>query len=267
MLKEIFDVMVKNFFLVGNTREVLDLISCLKIPFHSTLIFWQAHFRFGIKLKLWIMYPLINSMLYFSVSPNEYEVNHGTEKLDDWLSSKNIEGLDWFYSELVNEEHSSTGYPTLYHGLRLYFKYYPQFQEDSFKKFIKVGGLKYAYDYSKKRADKYGFSSDLSSWSKYTIIRAAMRANDYGHFQKYANEFVTNEFIGDMKYRTLDITDFYEKNENVKKAIEIYEVLLKSFPDSEDILRRIGNAHLSIDNDNEAKKYLMLAERISRGKN
>ena len=198
-----------------------------------------------------------NTMLYFSVSPDEHQVNQGTEKLDDWLSSKNINGLDWYYTELLNEEHSSTGYPTLYHGLRSYFKYYPEFQEDSFKKFIKAGGLEYAYDYSKKRANTYGFSSDLSSWSKYTIIRAAMRANDYGHFRNYCREFVTNEFIGDMKYRTLDIADFYEKNENPEKAIDIYEALLTLSPDSEDLLKRTGRAYRSTGNDKEAKKYFI----------
>ena len=209
----------------------------------------------------------LNSMLYFTVSPDEYQVNHGTEKLDSWLSSKNINNLEWFYTELVNEEHSSTGYPTLYHGLRSYFKYYPEFQEDSFKKFIKAGGLEYAYDYSKKRASKYGFSSELSSWSKYTIIRSAIRANDYGHFQSYSNEFVTNEFIGDLRYRTLDIAEFYEINENPDKAIEIYETLLTLFPDSEDILTRTGNAYMSIGNDVEAEKYFKLAEDISKSNN
>lgn len=210
----------------------------------------------------------INSMLYFTVSPNEYQVNHGTEKLDSWLSSKNITGLDWSYSEFLNEEHSSTGYSTLYHGLRNYFKYYPEFQEDSFKKFIKAGGLEYAYDYCKKRARKYGFSSDLSSWSKYNIIRNAIRANDYGHFQSYADKFVTDEFIGDInKYRTLNIIDFYEKNNKFKKAIEIYKVMLTVFPDSEDILKRIGNAYISINKDTEAKKYFKLAKNISKRKN
>jgi len=36
----------------------------------------------------------INIMLKFSVSPGEYEVNHGTDKLDSLLSNKRIEGLD-----------------------------------------------------------------------------------------------------------------------------------------------------------------------------
>ncbi|WP_162558704.1 alpha/beta hydrolase [Robertkochia solimangrovi] len=71
----------------------------------------------------------INTMLYFtSIGPDEYSVYHGTDKLDSWLSGKKIDGLDWLYTELLNEEHHSTGFATLYHGLRNYFKYYPEFQ-------------------------------------------------------------------------------------------------------------------------------------------
>lgn len=193
----------------------------------------------------------INSICIFSVSPDEYQVNHGTEKLDSWLSSKSIAGLNWSYLELSNEEHHSTGYSTLYHGLRSYFKYYPEFQEDSFKKFIKAGGLEYARAYSAERARIYGFSPNLSSWSKYTIIRSAIRANDYGHFQSYAKAFVTNEFIGDLKYRSLEIADFYEKNENPKKAIEIYDMLLTLYPDAEDLLKRKEIAAKSLNKGNE----------------
>jgi len=69
---------------------------------------------------------ITNTALYFSVSPDEYDVNHGTDKLDSLLSSKKISGLDWSYLKLINEEHHSTGYTTLYHSLRKYFKYYPE---------------------------------------------------------------------------------------------------------------------------------------------
>ena len=104
----------------------------------------------------------LNALLYFSVSPNEYQVNHGTDKLDLWLSGNDIKGLNWQYAELGNEVHSSTGYTTLYHGLRAYFKYYPDFQEDSLEKFVKAGGLAYAVAYSKERAIRYGFAPELS---------------------------------------------------------------------------------------------------------
>lgn len=205
----------------------------------------------------------LDTKLFFAVSPNEFDVNHGTEKLDARLTTNNMEDLDWTYLKLENEEHHSTGYPTLYHGLRSYFKYYPEFQEDSFKKFIKSGGLDHAYAYAKKRGEKYGFSSELSSWSKYTIIRSAIRANDYGHFQIFADEFVTAAFIGDMKYRSLDISGYYEENENYAKAIEIYKELLKLFPDADDILKRCGKAFEALGNQVEAEKYLQRASEVT----
>lgn len=209
----------------------------------------------------------INSVLCFSVSPDEYQVNHGTEKLDSVLSSRSINGLDWTYLQLVNEEHNSTGYPTLYHGLRTYFKYYREFQEDNLQKFLQAGGLDHAYAYAKERGRRYGFSTDLSSWSKYTIIRSAIRAESYGHFQTFVQAFVTDEFIRGLKYRALDIASFYEKNNNQSKAIDIYQILLTEFPDSEDILTRTGNAHQAMGNSAEAEKYFQRAKKVAESKN
>jgi len=210
---------------------------------------------------------ITNKTLYFSVSPDEYEVNHGTDKLDSLLSSKKFRGLDWSYLELINEEHHSTGYTTLYHALRKYFKYYPEFQEDNLQKFISAGGLDYAYTYAKERRRKYGFSSDLSTWSKYTIIRSAIRANDYVHFETFANEFVTVEFISDLKNRASDIAVFYEANKKYNEAIKIYNMLLVAFPDSEKLFKRIGNAYLALDKKEEAEKHFQRAKEVSKSKN
>lgn len=208
-----------------------------------------------------------NMMLYFSsIGPDEFSVYHGTHKLDSCLSRKNISGIDWSYSELLNEEHHSTGYPTLYHGLRKYFKYYPEFQEDSFQKFIEAGGLDYADEYAKERSRKYGFSPELSSWSKYTIIRSAIRADDYDHFREYSGQLVNEEFIHDLKYRALDIADYYKKNEDYQDAIEVYNVLQSIFPDSEDILNRIGNAYLGLEKTDASDEYFQRAKEVSNRK-
>ncbi len=207
------------------------------------------------------------TMLYFSVSPDEYEVNHGTDKLDSLLSSNKFPGLNWSYLKLLNEEHRSTGYSTLYHGLRAYFKYYPEFQEDNLQKFLDAGGLDYAYAHAKERGRKYGGSSGLSTWSKYTIIRSAIRADDYGHFETFANEFITTEFIRDLKNRASDIALFYEKNKKYTEAISIYETLLLEFPDSENLLKRIGDDYIEMGNDEVAQKYFQKATQISKSKN
>ena len=199
----------------------------------------------------------MNSMLYFSVSPDEYQVNHGTEKLHDALSSKTIRELDWTYAEFVNE----------YHGLRTYFKYYREFQVDNLQKFLEAGGLDHAYAYAKERGRQYGFAPELSSWSKYTIIRSAIRAKELGHFQAFVEEFVTEDFIRSLKFRAADIASFYEEHEDYKKAIDIYQLLLKDFKDSEDLLKRVGNAYLSMDNKEAAEQYFKRAREISEGNN
>jgi tetratricopeptide (TPR) repeat protein len=235
------------------------------IPFNG--YFLASPFPIKDKVEALDSALIANTTLYFSVSPDEYEVNHGTEKLDSLLSSKKIRGLDWSYLKLINEEHRSTGYATLYHGLRTYFRYYPEFQEDNLQKFMDAGGLAYAYTHAKERGLKYGFSSDLSTWSKYTIIRSAIRANDYGHFETFANEFVTVEFIRDLKNRASDIATFYEANKKYNKAIEIYKMLLVEFPNSERLLNSIGNTYLAMDDNDEAEKYFQRAKEISENKN
>jgi len=101
--------------------------------------------------------------------------------------------------------------------LRTYFKYYPEFQEDNLEKFINVEDLSYAY--AKERRRKYRFEPALSTWSKYTIIRSAVRANNYNYFENFVNKFLTDEFIIDLKNRASEVAVFYGKNENHKKLL------------------------------------------------
>jgi len=194
----------------------------------------------------------LKTSLYFAVSPDEYEVKHSTEKLDSLLTKKNISGLDWSYLKLDIEKHRSTGYPTLYHGIRNYFKYYQEFETNNIEKFINSGGLNYALNYTKERALRHGFEQELSLWSRHTIIRSAIRAKDFYHFEtllhalnrkSFVNELISN----DMDYAASDIAAFYEKNKSYNKAIEIYKLLLEKHPSSERLLDKIKKANKALD--------------------
>ena len=181
--------------------------------------------------------------LYFSVSPDEYDVKHSTVKLDSLLSQKHIEGLQWSFLKLDIEQHRSTGYPTLYHGLRNYYKYYQEFEVNNLQKFINDGGVDYAFHYAKERANKHGFSPELSLWSKFTIIRSAMRAEDFYHFETLLDALNKKELIkefinGNLDYAVSQFAAFYEKNNRFKEAIDLYDLLLKKYPDSERLLKR-----------------------------
>jgi predicted alpha/beta superfamily hydrolase len=206
----------------------------------------------------------LNKTLYFFVSPDEYEVNKGTDKLDSLLTNKNISGLKWSYIQLEKEGHQSTSFPALYHGLRKYYKYYPQLQVDNLQEFVDSGGLEYAYAFTKERALRHGFSPDLSTWSKYTIIRSAIRADDYDHFETFTNKFISSEFIEELDSRALDLAVFYEKHIKHDKAIEIYSILLEKHPDSGRLLNKMGNAHKALGKNEEAERYFQRAQEIAK---
>lgn len=233
---------------------------------HPTLFngyFIASPFPIGQKVNDLNKISSLDKTLYFGVSPDEYEVNKGTNKLDSLLSSQHIEGLTWSYLQFDMEEHRSTGFPTLYHSLRNYFKYYPQLQVDNMNKFLHLGGVKYAYDFFKKRAVLYGFDQEPTTWSKYTILRSAIRAEDYRQFQLFANELLNDDFIIELDGRAFDIASFYEKNKDHNKALYIYNILLEKHPDSEKLLTKMANAYSALGNTKEAKKYSKQAKAIS----
>lgn len=184
----------------------------------------------------------METQLYFAVSPDEYDVRHSTEKLNRKLTSNPIDGLDWKYFEFELEEHRSTGYPTLYHGLRDYFKYYQEFETNNLRKFINAGGMAYALNHAQERAKRYGFEPDLSLWSRFTIVRSAMRADDFYHFETLLNSMDKDVFIKELieqrDYAVSQMASFYEKNNQFQETIELYDLLLKKYPDSESLLAK-----------------------------
>lgn len=188
----------------------------------------------------------METQLYFAVSPDEYDVRHSTEKLNRKLTSNPIDGLDWKYFEFELEEHRSTGYPTLYHGLRDYFKYYQEFETNNLRKFINAGGMAYALNHAQERAKRYGFEPDLSLWSRFTIVRSAMRADDFYHFETLLNSMDKDVFIKELieqrDYAVSQMASFYEKNNQFQETIELYDLLLKKYPDSESLLAKKKNA-------------------------
>ncbi|MDF2157114.1 alpha/beta hydrolase-fold protein [Algoriphagus sp. CAU 1675] len=178
----------------------------------------------------------LKKVLVYAVSPDEHEINHAVDQLDSLLSAKKISGLDPIGLRLENEEHRSTGCPTLYHGLRHYFRFYPELQEDNLYKFLEKGGLDYAENYTMERSKRYGFPAELSIWSKYSIIRSAIRASEFGHFQEFIKRLNLESLISDLiedqrNYAVFQILSFYYKNDQTEKVEYLLEFLNDQYPD------------------------------------
>jgi len=201
--------------------------------------------------------------LYFSVSPNENSVNVGTEKLDSLLKLKAPKNMNWTYKKLISEEHRSTPYATIYHGLKEFYFYYPELQFNSLNEFTKAGGLSYVYKYCERRAEQFDFDSELSDWTKFTLIRNAIRADDYEQFQVFISSFVTRSFIEELRgRRPYELTDFYIKNQKYDEALNIYKVLLDKRSNSKELLNKLGELYLSTGNGKEAESYFKMAKEL-----
>lgn len=208
--------------------------------------------------------PRINNMLFFSVSPNEDQVNIGTKKLDSLLKLKAPKTLNWNYKELENEEHRSTPYSTIYFGIKKFYHYYPELQFDNLDEFKNSGGLGYVYDYYQKRALKFGFSKELSDWTMFSLTRNTIRADDYKQFEILVNEFSKTGFISRLRVRrACSIAEFYLKNKQYDKAIDLFKLLVKKHPNSERPLNGLGDIYKELKKEKKASVYYKKAKKVS----
>lgn len=202
--------------------------------------------------------------LYFSVSPNENEVNIGTEKLDSILKLKASKTFNWTFKKLMNEEHRSTPYSTIYFGLTDFYHYYPELQFDNLNEFNKFGGLPYVYNYYQKRANQYGFPTDLSDWTMFSITRNAIRADDFKEFEKLISEFKSTEFISRLSItRACSIAEFYLKHKEYDKAINLFLFLAEKHPKSERPLNGLGDTYKELKKEKKASLYYKKAKKVS----
>lgn len=177
--------------------------------------------------------------LFYTVSPNEHAVNIGTQKLTELLEN-NVGSIDWTFTELVNEQHRTTAYHTLFHGLANHFKYFPELQIDDLDAFDNNGGVDYIKKYYTIRNLQYGFEAEPTTWTKYTALRSALRSDSYERFVELATQLKLDEFFLDLNpYRILELAGYFEANSDFNKAEELYEMGLSKYQDNEQIKSRL----------------------------
>ncbi len=212
--------------------------------------------------------PTFDKLLYFTSGSDEGVVRNGTSALNKLLTNKAPKTMNWTFRELKGEQHRSTPFTTLYHGIKEYFHYYPELQFSSLEEFNKVGGLPYVYKYYEQRATQFGFPSELTKWTMFTLTRNAIRANDYTQFDIFVNAFKKNKFIGELRVsRACSIAEFYLKNKQYNKAIALFTYLNELHPDSVRPLNGIGNSYKALKKERKAAIYYKKASKLSAKKN
>ena len=204
-----------------------------------------------------------NKVLYFTSGTNEGMVREGTKDLNTLLIQKSPKMLNWTFRELEGEEHRSTPFSTLYHGIRKTFSYYPELQFTSLEEFSNAGGLSNVYDYYQKRADQFGFSNQLSDWTMFSLTRNAIRANDYGQFDTLVDEFSKTGYLERLRVsRSCAIAEFYLESKKYDKAIELFTLLTEAHPNSERPLNGLGDAYTALKKARLAFRYYKKAKKL-----
>ncbi|MCJ8275102.1 MAG: hypothetical protein MJK04_37580 [Psychrosphaera sp.] len=189
----------------------------------------------------------LDSFLYFAVSNNEQGVIEGTGELNALLKKQMPKKLNWQYRVIEGEEHRSTPYATLYHGLKNYYKYYPELALTTLAAYEEVGGMDYVYHYNKTRAKQYGFPAELQPWSMFSMVRAAIRADDFVQFEFFMGAFAKEDFITQLQFRrTFQISDFYVTNNKPEAALALYKQLLDKNAESARLHNAMGEVYLAM---------------------
>jgi hypothetical protein len=150
--------------------------------------------------------------LFMTVSPNEWSVLYDLEDFIKKLNNSDP-SFDWTFEMLEDEVHRSTPYYTLFHGLKHHFFYYPEMQVDDLQTFVEQGGIAYAKHYYQERSKLFGFENTISDWTRFTILRSAIRTDDPEAFKKFYEQLVTDNFLENLNdYRRNYLIEYLEAN-------------------------------------------------------
>ncbi len=194
--------------------------------------------------------------LYFASAIEETNVKSGTDDLNQMLQSKDLENIRWDYTVLENEDHHSTPFSTLYHGLRNYYFNYPEPKFSNVEEFYQKGGMNYLNRYFIERGKRFGFDSAISKTTMQNLIIKAWDKRDFKNFDYFFGLFEKDGVLEIGRVNWLcEFANFYFDNEHIQKALEIYEFANKKYPNSARPLHGIGMVYKKRDRKKRARDY------------
>ena len=138
--------------------------------------------------------------------------------------------LNWKYTRLVNDDHHTTPYQTIYQGLRNLFSDYAPIKFHSLKDFSEFGGMEQLEQLYKKRGQRYDISTEIDDQSQFSLLRTAIREDNFKSFDTFLTMFPF--FTDGMLFPAWgrDWAIFYMKHQAFDKAKTVLTKALKRFP-------------------------------------
>ncbi|WP_160112120.1 alpha/beta hydrolase-fold protein [Aquimarina sp. AU58] len=207
----------------------------------------------------------LETFLFFTSSNHERVVTKGTEYLKNKLESEAPNTLRWEYTYLQNEEHRSTPYHTLYHGIKQYYHDYPELRFNSLEEYKKSGGMNTVITYYKKRAEQFGFPEKIAQRTMWNLVKKASDEDDYTAFDTFINQFKPNDFLENLRTTWGCVfAAFYMKHNQPEKAKELYVFFTNKSPNAARPINGLGDVYRALKNKKEAMMYYQRAIRLGK---
>ena len=215
--------------------------------------------------SLLLVKTVFDKLLFLASETTDGTVIKGMENLNKLLVKSVPEKFNWTFKRLEGEEHRSTAFTTLYHGIRKYYEFFPELQFNNLSEFRDAGGLTYVNNYYYTRSRLFGFSTRLSDWTMFSLTRNAMREKDIAQFEIFINEFSKANFLERINLsRALSIANFCKENKQYDQAIKIYELLVLKHPKEDRPLIGLGDTYKKMNEKEKALQYYEKANEINK---
>ncbi|MBO3698222.1 hypothetical protein J4E76_07155 [Fabibacter sp. E12] len=219
--------------------------------------------------KLLSSKPELDQTLLFTTSLNENGVEANVQRLASIIEDKAPTHFSWEYKVMKNEElpalgHTTTPLGTIYHGLRNHYADYPLLEFNTIEDFQEAGGHDHVQSYYQQRAEKYNLAPGIPHEGKFFLIRLGMDADHYPTFERFMNEFIETDFLGNINLGwNTRYAEFYLKHNKPNGAKVIYEKLIERFPENARPVNGLGDAFRAEGNLIEAKKHYLKAIELA----
>jgi len=170
------------------------------------------------------------------------------------LQLNNHESLDWQF-ELLTPDYDKSNEVSVYRfwttGLKTFYEEYKneELEISDLDEYKAKGGLTFVKEHYKKRATKFGGSSDITNI--FSLLRLATRADNYKVFEELMNE-LHGEYQDLNLNSVLSYAQFYLSNNKSEEALAMYESINEFHPNLISVHDGFAQAYLSSGQKKEA---------------
>lgn len=204
-----------------------------------------------------------NNSVYLAVGNGGETVLEGALHLKSELKQLNSANLRFEVKQLKDEEHRSTAFNVLYHGLKFYHHNFGTLRIRTYQSYLDLGGVSHIKNYYKERAKRYSVPNEITPFTLFSLVRSAIRADDFNGFERLMHDFKPLNMVTKIRLRRAVILgEYYLKHNQSKKALELYESLNKAKGESEILLNAYGDVYKHLNETTRANEYYKKAENL-----